>query len=222
MRVGRAWEVALTAITSLMSSSAALALFCATAAITLIACAPPAPASAPMAIDRHATVTAWRTAAVTLHADAATPPDVREAVRYASETWRAASGGRIQVTVAFDLEDPRAHLLGDLSLLLFADETDDLVRLIDSRHLRGSLLPMGAATWLPIGERWIVTIIPSRIPPGWLRAVVLHELGHVAGIDEHIPALGHVMSGRHLLGMAPAVELTPADFAACRAVLLCP
>lgn len=150
-------------------------------------------------------------------------PEGRRQIELAAAKWREVSNGRVRLDVVFDLdfeslENLRRHRDARHAQVVGLMSWMPLAEAIDAHFARQGIRPLAATT----GESPpAVFLILDRIEAEHFLSVVMHEFGHVAGLDD-LPLLGSVMSYAEVPGQPVPVEFTEADRALCKAARLCP
>lgn len=158
------------------------------------------------------------TSAFVVHGDTSFKPEERMIVELACERWRRFSGGRINLVMAWDLspealvDGDRARYLVSQARLLRVEHDDSRAARVQARlhpgeHALGFTTPKGVVP--PIAG-----IVADRVAE--LYPVVLHELGHVAGLPE-LPAGERGVMSRDV----EAWKFTEADWKLCVAEAVC-
>lgn len=183
--------------------------------IVLLACTSP---------PRHdaTVVNVSREFSITLHADTAFTARGREILVEAADKWRAASEGRVQITVVFDLDADSMLSLQehrDDSIIVGALSSFPAIATLDAQLGRPGVTPVAATV---LGRTTLVIFIIDRISgPEEFLSDAMHEFGHVFGLPD-IPTAGDVMSAGHYVGVTPPTRFTAVDLDLCRASRLCP
>lgn len=183
----------------------------------LSGCGATAPKHVPLAPAPQ--VVAIREYAATMHADEGFPEDLRTEIDAAAKAWRTFTGGRVWISVVYDLDsldDFRDRLRRNENMVLALFDAMPFTHELDTRF-RGITL---GATLQGRGVSTLVFVVLDRIPMAKFRRIVMHELGHVAGLPD-LADDGHVMSGRDSARVPTPSTFTPKDLELCEANGLC-
>lgn len=154
-----------------------------------------------------------REVALTLHGDTRFSQEERWIVEAAADAWARFTAGRVRVAIAWDLDEAAAA----------GGRARGWARLVrDDGRGRGARLMAQARTgggdpvvgWVDHGPPVVVHVVADRVPE--LYPVVLHELGHVAGLPDLEPEARAVMTPG-----AGRWAFSAADRAACEAFGVC-
>jgi hypothetical protein len=165
----------------------------------LVACSSSPPSSPPaelairpLVVDR------------TIHGDTRFPVEERILAEFAAEAWRAFSAGRVRFAIVWDYDERTFLELAERPHLVRVSPGLEKVSLLDA-HARGRVL--GYVDGVEIG------IVAERCAEFY--PVVLHELGHAAGLLD-VDSPGAVMAGA-----GPGWSFKRADRLECQRVGLC-
>lgn len=150
-----------------------------------------------------------RELAVTLHGDTRLTQEERWIVEHACAEWRRFTRGRVRIAVTWDLDEAAVMRALALPRLVRAEPWQAATEMAQA-HTQ-NMDPV--AGWTVEGPPVVVHLVMRNAPE--LYPVVLHELGHVAG-------LGHVEAVRAV--MMPGAQgwtFTAADEAECARVGVC-
>lgn len=122
------------------------------------------------------------------HADVDFTKEERQSIKTAVDTWRLQTDGLGCVLVVFDLDFRSIDTLQryqNAHLIVKADSDTDAVRRIDAEtggEVLGLVMPPGGVR---SGQPTRMLLIADRLhrEPGQFHKVVLHELGHVLGMQ---------------------------------------
>lgn len=191
-----------------MRRLAALALF----VLTLVAACMPHASRAP---DLPRADPDGISVTLVLHGDVDFTAEERADVERAAKAWFDMSSGRITILPAWDLDFGSLESLrrvGLASAIVRANSDTPVARQVDEELGAKTL----AITTKPLLR---VAVWMDRVERADFYAVVLHELGHVAGLEHTGKRKGDVMSPVFEPG---AVAFSVRDLALCRAAAVCP
>ncbi len=147
-----------------------------------------------------------------MHGDTRFVPGERASVERALSDWKRFSKGRVNILVAWDLDEARFFDLRDQPRILKVDSFDPRTRAVDA-SLSNGVVALGF--FRPADETvpMTVAIVSDRVQE--LYPVILHEIGHVVGLDD-------LQGGGSVMSRLDAVPVfTSADLEECVRVGVC-
>jgi len=166
-----------------------------------------------------------------LHADVDFTKEQRAGIERAAAEWKKLSGGRVRISVVYDLDfdSPiglKQHKDAKHNVLISITEQARIVQEEDAFLAQQYGLPVGtvkvqamtaAPPKHPIVMMWAVV---DRIKPAKFRQIMQHEMGHAIGLPDLPTAGKDIMSGISK-DSTDTLEFSEADRDLCRKALYC-
>jgi hypothetical protein len=148
-----------------------------------------------------------------LHGDTRFDREERTLIEAAVESWRRFTRGRVNLAIAWDLDERSFMEVRSEPRILKITSLDSRTGAVDA-SIRGRGLARGFQHG-PRGEiPATIALVVDRLPE--LYPAVLHEIGHLVGLDELPPGMAGVMCSAN-----PAWKFSRADWAACVELGIC-
>lgn len=187
--------------------------------VVLSACC--APKARPKEANDVTTVRANKTFRLTMHADTDFSDAGRARITHAARAWYELTSGNVDINIVFDLDFESLSSLKEHehdSRIIGVLESYPVVRELDRQFRTTQIKPLAATA---LADRTpLVFLIMDRILTSQFETVVMHELGHVAGLPD-LPTYGAIMSGVQVNGIAPPDIFQHEDRVLCRRFLYC-